>query len=340
MSKLTETMAPRCFGRYLIDLPADMKLGTTYLTIVNKEVWVEVVPMTKLNHEGRLRYRETELKSGHLDGRPDQPLLKEIVKVDGGGSVFNHARDGGSNVLRTLELHAWRDGYAFKIWVNARDMNYEEEKERNRPDARPTTTPEKQARLLQLFSRLRGRAETEVPTESGLCIAHGFIRGPAVEVEDVSMHFVLSSMPDVRLFVATDSGIGGDTSLLERGQAIKAMIEAAKGYTVRKGSRKANGLTFEEWLIAGNTNERTVDGTHVKGHFFTLEGNSKLGNAKAPVFIVELFNGERESEPDDGIPAHEKIPRPNLTQASFSEAQTVALWDAMSNTLRPRPGGF
>ena len=341
MTKLTEKMIPRCLGRYLLDLPADMKLGANYETIIDNEVHIEVEPMTKTSFGLRLEQREAQLKAGHLLGKPNQPTLKEIISLDGTfGQIFNRSEDDGSNVPRTLELHAWRDGYAIKMWVNATDMSYAEEERRNKPNALQTDTREQPARLFELFSRLRGRAEAEVPTDPGVCFANGFIRGSIGEREDVSINFAMSSMPDVYLHVEIDSGITEDNTLLDRSREIDASLEAADGRTVRKGKRKTNGISFEEWLTVGNTNELTEDRTPIKGHLFTLEGNSKTGSVKTPLFIIELHNGERESEPGDPILYPNRPPRANLKQASLSEAEAVALWDAITNTLRPRPGAL
>lgn len=338
MNKLTKTMEPRCFGRYLIDLPSDMKLGLNYKTIIDRDIWVEVEPISKLSFELRLRKRESDIREERLDGKPNSPSLKEVTTLEI-GKIFDHAH-GSTYANRTLELHAWHAGYAIKMWVKASDFTGPEFD--NEPKARSLGSDvlNKRAQLLEIYSRVRGRADTEVPTEPGVCVANGFIRGAASDGEDISMNFLLTSMPDVYLHVETDSGIKEDTTLLDRGREINAMTEGAEGRTMRKGARKTPaGVAFEEWLIAGNTNERHGK-HHVKGHTFTLEGNSKIGSAKTPLFIVELHNGERESEPDDGRPAWDKAPRPELKQASLSEAEALALWDAITSTLRPRPGAF
>jgi hypothetical protein len=62
-----------------------------------------------------------------------------------------------------------------------------------------------------------------------------------------------------------------------------------------------------------------------------LEANSKIGSAQTPLVILSMDNG--------GLPPESDGNR-SLSQASLTEDEAVALWDAVSRTLRPRPNGF
>ena len=106
--------------------------------------------------------REAELRAAHLDGQPDQPSLKEIVPLRGAmGGIFNRADDNALvNAGRTLELHAWRDGYAIKMWIEARDVSYSADNLDEQYKAIGTNVPQMQALLLDVFARIRGRADT------------------------------------------------------------------------------------------------------------------------------------------------------------------------------------
>lgn len=318
MKKITQTMTPRCIGRYLIDMPEDLVLNSQFNVVID-EVSIELKPMTKQAFDARTEKREIELKAERLMGKSDQPVLKEIVPIENGyGRVFDRSRDGGSNVLRKLELHGWRDGYAIFLAIDARDMSYARETDRAESDTRKTTTPEKLAHLLSMYERVRGRADNEVPTEQGVCIHNGFVLGPPSDEEEVLVSYHLKDSQDVYFSLETASNFREDTNLLDRGRQIEAGAAEADGHTVRKGRHEAHGIKYDEWLLTGKTTDR------VKGQLFSFEVNSKLGNAKAPIIMITFHNGYR-------IPAaprtmEESAVLPDITQATLSEAESVALW--------------
>lgn len=53
-----------------------------------------------------------------------------------------------------------------------------------------------------------------------------------------------------------------------------------------------------------------------------------------------LYNGSRQRDPRDNPMEIADNPWPAIGKASLSEAQVIALWEAITNTLRPRPNGF
>ena len=333
MDALTAKMVPKCVGRYLIDVPSQMVLGINTKTFIDK-VDIASKPMARSLFDLEIKQREAELREDHLDGKPQQPTLKEIIPLEGlTGKIFNRSEYRSSNVLRVLELHSWKDNYSIKMLIGARDMAYAVGDESDIHDKRKTTVPEKLAILLKMFSNIRGRADAEIPTEQGVCFANGFMRGPAGSGEDLGMSYMLRDQTDVYLHIESDSGIRESTTLLDRSREINAMVKVSEGRTIRKGKRSSNGIDFEEWLIAGNTDEPVGFGGYVKGHFFTSEANSKIGSAKTPLLNIDLHNGQRPDQPDDAEYSE-------ITKASLSEPEAITLWDAIMRTLRPRPGAF
>src|SRR5690606_11386987 len=170
------------------------------------------------------------------------------------------------------------------------------------------------------------RADDEVPSEMGACIRHGFVKGKPGEEEMISIVYHLDGVEDVYFKVYTDSGLQEDTTLLDRGAAIEAMLKHREGKTLRKGKRETFGIRSEEWLMALRTNDR------IQGHDFTLEANSKIGSARTPLLIVDLSNGYRIPGPE--LSLEESAVRPPLTRATLSEAEAMALWDTVTPTLR------
>jgi Tle cognate immunity protein 4 C-terminal domain/Tle cognate immunity protein 4 N-terminal domain len=336
MQTLTHAMTPRCIGRYLIDLPAGM-VPSGWGGLKAQAVNIEVTPLNEPQFRWRFEQHEAELRATHIDAHPDQPVLKEIIPLRGAiGGIFNRSETGGTNGSRTLELHAWRDGYAIKMWINAFDNLYPEYKNEKWAAEVGRDLPEKQALLLDVFARTRGRADNEMPSEPGLCFHGGFLQGNATDEENLDMSYVFTDMPDVSLSVSYNSNLVSENTLLDRGKSVDANERHADGHTVRKGKRKSHeGIAFEEWLSAGNTDD------HVKGHLFSLEANSKIGSAQTPLLNIDFLNGDRIGVPDKRPPGSIPLDSPPpLAKASLTEGEAVALWDAITETLRPRPNGF
>jgi len=331
METLTKDMTPRCIGRYLIDLPRTMFLNSEYRSVI-EGVTINITPRSKTVFEYELFEREEALKKTHMAGQPNLPFLKSIEVVQNGilGKIFNRAENiGVADFGRTLELHAWRDGYFIKMEINALDSTDKKYDDDAQIRSLGTDTPEKLSFLNQLLVRTNGRDDLAIPAGQGVCIPNGFIKGPATDKEDIGMAYELAE--DVFFNFNTDSGLVQETNLLERGREINTMLEASQGRTVRKGRRDVNGQKIEEWLMAGKTNNK------IDGNQFTLEINSKTSSAKTPLLIVDLHNGLRAPRPER--PYDAPFP-PDIEKATLSEAEAVALWDAVTQTLRPRPGAF
>jgi Tle cognate immunity protein 4 C-terminal domain/Tle cognate immunity protein 4 N-terminal domain len=339
MQTLTHAMTPRCIGRYVIDLPAGM-VPSGWGGLKAQDVNIEVAPMNESLFRWRYEQREAELRAAYLDAHPDQPVLKEIIPLRGAiGGIFNRSENGGSNGARTLELHAWRNGYAIKMWVDAADFTsypeYKNDAIVNQMTVKNDIAP-KQGLLIDMVSRTRGRTDNEMPGEQGLCFHGGFLQGPATDEENLDMSYVFTDMPDVSLSIANNSNITEDNTLLDRSKDIEANERNSDGHTLRKGKRKSHGgIAFEEWLSAGTTDE------HVKGHLFSLEANSRIGSALTPLLVIDFHNGQRTGVPDKRPPGSLPLDSPPpLAKASLTEGEAVALWDAITNTLRARANGF
>lgn len=335
IEELTAKMTTRCVGRYLIDLPEAFALG------VNPEAEIEgmtisVRPMLRGIFEIVLRDRETELNRMYMDGRPFIPYLRRIepsfsIQV---GKVFNRAEQSGSaGIGRILELLAWKDGYAIKMEIEATDYPGAGF---NRPDDPPDDTQKKLTKLLRVYERVRGQAVDEIPTERGLCIPNGFVAGPAIEEEGVSISFDLKGTPDVYFQFGEHGDLHEQSTLLGRTSQTEKEMKVSGTQTIRKGKLAFHGLAYEEWLMKGPTPDR------VPGTMFMLHGNEVVAGADKPFVTLELFNGFRVmSPPDLSDEQKERLGLyKELARASLSEAEAVALWDKITPTFRLRPGAF
>lgn len=338
MTTLTETITTRCLGRYLVDLPKGFVLMLNPLhRIVIDGVEMEIEAMNESQFSAILQRRATELANAKQMVKPYYPMLHETYPIsgnDGVGSVFNRAESdaGRDRVGRMLELRAWKNGYAIAATVKASDSRFPEDANDKGIQALGTDVPEKLARLLDIYKRTQGRADTDIPTVQGVCIPNGIVLGPATDKEHLDINYYLDGTPDVGIEFHSLSDIGPDTELLDRGAAIERSLKKKHGYTLRKGHVRGQLDTAQEWLISYKPP------AELAYQSFTLEANSKAGSAMAPLIVFDFGAGSRIAEEPLSLDA--VAVRKPLAKATLSESEALALWDVMVPTLRPRPGAF
>jgi hypothetical protein len=333
LNALTQNPSPRCFGRYLADLPDTLVLNTEHGAVIDG-VKVAIDPMEEAKFKLLLQTREAELRNEHMNGEPEVPFLKKIedTPIIELGKVFNRAEtSGAADFGRTLELMAWSKGYVFNMSIDAIDSSDPKYQSHPRIKNYSTDTPEKLRQLLSVYERTRGRADNEIPTEQGICLHRGFIKGPPTDQEEVVLFYNLQSTEDVYFEFRTQNDDRPDPPVLWRG-APETSWGAGKGCTVRKGRQAPNGLQAEEWLVRGLTQDM------VMGHRFVLEAHSKTMSARMPLVAVDMRTGLRQ--PGPALSREESAVLPPLQKAFLCDAEAMALWDAVTATLRPRPGAF
>lgn len=332
VESLTAHMATRCVGRYLIDMPQSFVLNSESRTEI-EGVKVAVQPMTKWLFEKTLEAREMVLRRERIIGETSPSLLSVTELKSGLGVVLNRSRTGESAVLRTLELIAFKDGYAITMQINSRDMAFAEP---DPTDTRKTDTPEKLAHLLKVYERVSGRKDTEVPTAPGLCIPNGFVAGATREGQDTGAVYHLADAPDVWFGITSDGTIGAMSTLFQRSSEIEQGMSRAGVKTFRKAERRIHGEPYEEWLLTNTPYQDEVRGTR-----FVLHGNEAADKPDQPFIKLAMYNGDRIPVPELTMAEKDKL-RLNeiLTKATLTDPEAVAIWDKVSSTLRPRPGAF
>lgn len=323
VSELTAKLGTHCVGRYLIDMPEGV---LSFGRIDIERVAVEATPMKQDDYQRAMVDREAALKAARsvLGYR----FLYEYGEAQPKGSrYFIHLRseEEPSDVSRFIEAYKWDSGYQIKLEIEATDYTHSKFKDepviKNSPFQ--NDVPEKSRLIFDLLARVRGRAETEIPTEPGVCFLGGFLPGKAGERENLVVQFVLRDKSDVSFDFHTDTNIQESTSLLERGDSINQVLKHNNGRTIRKGSVALPGMAAEEWLMAGTT---TIG---IPGHHLTLEANSKTGSPETPLVILDMDTATTNN-----------VQQADISRASLTEGEAVALWDAVSKTLRPRQNGF
>jgi len=328
---LTTRMTTRCIGRYLIDLPDGFVVNpihTTKLEGVNNRI----EPMQRQQFDAALQAHRETLSKKRIMGEETLSLLSTMPLSDRAGYVFNRSRNGTEATIRTLELMAWRSGFSITVLSDATDMSLDTDPMVG--DTRRTDVPEKLTHLLNVYERVRGRGDLDIPTEQGVCFANGFLRGEPNDDEksQIDLYYHLKTEKDVYFSFYHLSGTGSEEdTLLERGSAIEKHLKERNGQTLRKGKRESHGLKFEEWL--SSVESETSPG--MMFHDMTLEMNSKTVSAMTPLFIADLDSGVEY--PGPALSLEEAAVHKPLTQATFNAGQTIALWDKVTATLRPRP---
>lgn len=331
IATLTERMTPRCVGRYLIDLPTEFILNTSGITKI-EGVSFKASPMSKAQFDMRLQRRRLELTNQRIDGETTPSLTDVRELPDGAGLVFNRSETGADAFARTWELLTWSAGVMLEMTVNARDMALM--RQFGPDDKRETNVEEKFTHLLKLHKRTSTRKDEDIPTLQGVCFANGFVEGPPTDEEWIDVYYHWQGKQDVYASFSSNSGIGPmGTTLPERAAAIEKALVSENGATLRHGRRKVNGLEFDEWL-----SRRQPDEGDAIIYNVTAEMNSKGGNALQPLLVFGLISGDEH--PGPALTLEQAATAKPILKATLNAAETVALWDSISATLRLRPGAF
>jgi hypothetical protein len=334
---MTARMTTRCVGRYLLDLPEKFVLNSQSRAEI-EDVTLEVQPMDWAKFEVLLEARRRELEQLMQPGRDrNRPHLRRSIPLatPSAGAVFDHAKSRTSSDRsgRTLEVFAWRDGFRIVATVKATDLTFPEDADDSIAKQLKSDVAEKLTHLLSVYERVRGRKDNEIPVEQGVCFANGFVQGPPSDKERIDMHHHLDGVEDVTFSYHYLSDMGPQTTtLLQRGNEIEANLVKVNGKTLRKGSRRGQDVEFDEWLLQRNSAEGTML------YDYTLEMNSKEGNAAKPLFVLDFTSGAKHPRPP--LTLDEAAVDAPVGKASLGAAPSTALWDKVTATLRSRPGAF
>jgi len=318
---LLQNMTTRCIGRYLVDLPASYTPSEKgSITVNDSEITTQRLYLPAF--EQRIRLREQELLTKKTVDPMDMPFIKNKYPLPSGlkGIIFERGESvSRQDASRILEAHIYSNGVAIKIELeamNGLDKRYDKYREES-PRIYGNQVPDKLLVLNKLLLRVQGRAEYEIPTKPGNCIQNAFVMDNKKDQESIHMLYKSNNASQLRFGISTNNFIREDDSLLERSGEIGKNLSAVNGYLLRKGKREINGLYTEELLAKGsyspnNNNDR---------YDFILLMNEKVGGLKTPVFSLELLNDE-------------------LTPSPYNQEEIISFWDAVSQTVRLRPGAF
>ena len=335
VTALTSQMKTQCAGRYLIDLPAEVKI---YANAKLRGVNVEIDEMTQDEFLAGMHQRESELNAtksvlGYrfMYGDSDYHILRETTQSLRAEGLWHFIYLGSdaeaSDAHRVIEAYKWSLGRRIKLSIEAADFTRSRHKDKawvqEMERDEKNDVPPKLGEVFNLLASFRGLSAGEIPTEPGVCIAGGFIAGAPSDQEEISVSFNLTQHKDIFFKLETDSGLREDESLLQRSSQIIKTVKANEGVTLRKGRVKLSDLhDAQEWLASGKMQ------SGVRGTFFKLEANSTIGSAKTPLLSLTMKTGVFPENTPDVL----------SMKASLTEGESIGLWDAVSRTIRIRPG--
>ncbi|WP_175718509.1 T6SS immunity protein Tli4 family protein [Burkholderia anthina] len=324
----TTDIKSRCIGRYLIDFPASAQpIGDAKFDDVR--VNAKAMSLEQFKHD--MLALEAELKATH------STLGYQFFFDAGTVGGMEHAKyfislgdPGASNdARRVIEAYRWDRGYQLSLKIKAVDWTNSKFKDASIVKSGPvkTNVPEKKQLAFDLITKLQGRPEDEIPTEPGTCFVGGFMPGKAIsEKEAVSTSYVLADKSDVSFNWDSFAGLQATSTLLPRIRStdVQDALKTAQGHVIRSGSIELpSGMKVDEALISSLTL------VNVQGSHGSLETNYQ-GSPEAPYIVFDMLTAS-----PNFLAQADTVKRSSLT-----EGEALALWDAVSRSLRPRPNAF
>ncbi|WP_232231875.1 T6SS immunity protein Tli4 family protein [Burkholderia sp. WSM2230] len=301
-----------CFGRYLVDLPADAVVSGQAYQYMFGQIDSEPTNIDQKGFSDMLARRSDSLKStSELKGR----TLKGVV-----------SNGPAAEALITSEKIFGEDNYGFEAyWFTPHRLFTLKTQDMEQSTFQAKVLPRVKERLLP---NLRARNRDDIPSQPGFCLKNGFIAddGKTPQYEEAGISFKFPQWPGVLVSVNSSTVTKlGEPKLLERmakapiPDAYRSLMSSI--HNLRKGTRVAAGREGEEVLSTVPT-----DGGY-RVHQFQWEAQgSKINDPLDPTLTVEFESGMTRI---DGQPA-----RPKLT-----DEEAVRLFDAVVNSIRLRPTG-
>lgn len=185
---------------------------------------------------------------------------------------------------------------------------------------------------VELFNdvagKLRGRADGEIPSEPGTCIAGGFLP-MALEYERIRFGVRLAEFPDVHLSIDVHKNratLEVDADLertLKEGEELAKAQGHGAAYarikTFRRGTRQLGAWKGSEMLARKPAYKQDTE-----AHEFYFHSLGAVHDPLQPQLDIRL---------DSGV----KNDRTARTKPSITDEEAVALWDKLIGTIRVRP---
>lgn len=301
-----------CIGRFLIDMPAGSRIsGAAYKYNFAKIERPYATTREKFDQD--LQEREQMLRA--TPHRSEPSLLQDTQRPAAGTQVLAFFEEPYFVEGVNIEGRKWVDGTGFLL----------------KAEADADKQSKAVARMTDRLSRLRPRADTDIPTDPGYCFGGGFIANPEWENEEARVNFRIAGHPDAHLsvWILPLAAHRRDKPLLDRvGGALGALGNlAASVHVLRRGDRPIG--PFQEGAVTigpFNGQEYLVTGPNsggLRAHSFVWETQGE-GTLQEPSVEIQMQTGNRD---DKGNPQ----------QTRLTDEQALRIWDGIVESFRLRP---
>lgn len=316
VAAMTARMKTICVGRFLIDVPVEMRVSMSLGFAGGLDIWTTNRESDE-QFAARLRKAEDEMASTlNEEGQPSLEAARPLVVGAGEGKTFVHNRrrsrrlkEHGYVTIENLALLGMLRFPGLSVtgeidWVARRNID----------------------RLSGILHRVRPLAPDEIPRQPGFCLEHAMVQDPYEHTnrESVTMFAGLPGHPDVNLVLSSAAGVAPAPTLLERNAraAQREPLFMQLAFThLRERQRTINGMQGEELVM------RIREPNFTTGYAFGWETRGRPDDIYAPVLKLELESGA--SPVTGGRPV----------QSSLSEEALFELWERIVGTIRLRPVG-
>lgn len=313
---MIETTAPKgfrthCVGRYLVDLPetADIRFFTADYD------WMRV-SVRKTTREDFLREAHTledQLRTTPHKNYPSMLRLRESSPDENSIALVSWAKPYNTTISDVTGFR-WETGSLISVSGQV---------SHNKADVGLNDAQ-------KALASFRPRAPNEIPHESGFCFDGGYFAGvPEANQETASIRLTLKDHPDLWIDIETDTigkeevVDGGLLARIDKGMPAPMSAELTALFsrvrTLRRGEHPVGPVKAEELL------QSMPNKTGRMAHQFTWEAFGERAQTLAPSIRVEFETGKNKT-------GDEYSGQPSLT-----DAEAIALFDTIVNSIRLRP---
>jgi len=285
-------------GRHLVDVPGDAKLIESYK--FNK---VEVEPLPEIKTKARfdLLVSEREREMRAVKPKTKGSFIERVPHAD--GSV-------------TLISWDWKEGFTFETYFRAGTSTLKYVGDVS--DDRKQAALDRRERYAQEWRELR---PGEIPEGIGFVAGDMILADNRFNRESWSLVIQLAGKPDVSLEISSFAvgKVDPEQTLRKRaGGIVAGMLGLGLGLVrLRNRERPVGPIWAEEILVAGTQNGK-------RSYGFKWEAPGKADSLAEPQLNIELEVGESAYKTN--------------AQSFANDEEALALWDAIVDSIRLRPG--
>ena len=296
----------RCFGRHLIEFPRG---NVTKVRSIVGGASVEVRrPVTVEEFSALVAESEAQLRVSLHRNR--EPMFRGRVDFDPYRVFLSSWFSSNSQATTQDRLYSLMPDSTVMHLFSVEGSGRNPDRARNY--------------LGRLSRNLRYRNEGEIPGEPGFCIEQGLVTLSKLNKEEVTAGIKLSELPGVTFnFMSYVTG-APDKPLLRRTSTTPPGYEGTSAgmKSLRSGDRNIGSIKGQELLVRGDAGGK-------RSYEFLWESQGQKASIEHPFLSLRMTS----TDETDG--------NGEIMDAPFeSDAQALALWDSILNTLRLRPGAI